>query len=186
MSSRCHDRAGVALALGLAVVMAALTASCEREERDTKAPPESQISVSSVALSSLQPGEASAPPGGSHRSIEENAFNLAQGKQLYTWFNCNGCHAHGGGDIGPALMDDQWLYGSEIENVYATIVQGRPNGMPSFRNRIPDQQVWQIAAYVRSMSGLTPATASPSRSDEMQNKPAEQSMPRQEPKDTHP
>jgi cytochrome c oxidase cbb3-type subunit III len=186
MSSRCHDRAGVALALGLAVVMAALTASCEREERDTKAPPESQISVSSVALSSLQPGEASAPPGGSHRSIEENAFNLAQGKQLYTWFNCSGCHAHGGGDIGPALMDDQWLYGSEIENVYATIVQGRPNGMPSFRNRIPDQQVWQIAAYVRSMSGLTPATASPSRSDEMQNKPAEQSMPRQEPKDTHP
>ena len=186
MSSRCHDRAGVALALGLAVVMAALTASCEREERDTKAPPESQISVSSVALSSLQPGEASAPPGGSHRSIEENAFNLAQGKQLYTWFNCSGCHAHGGGDIGPALMDDQWLYGSEIENVYATIVQGRPNGMPSFRNRIPDQQVWQIAAYVRSMSGLTPATASPSRSDEMQNKPAEQSMPRQEPKDTQP
>jgi cytochrome c oxidase cbb3-type subunit III len=186
MSSRCHDRAGVALALGLAVAMAALTASCEREERDTKAPPESQISVSSVALSSLQPGEASAPPGGSHRSIEENAFNLAQGKQLYTWFNCSGCHAHGGGDIGPALMDDQWLYGSEIENVYATIVQGRPNGMPSFRNRIPDQQVWQIAAYVRSMSGLTPATASPSRSDEMQNKPAEQSMPRQEPRDTHP
>ena len=186
MSSRCHDRAGVALALGLAVVMATLTASCEREERDTKAPPESQISVSSVALSSLQPGEASAPPGGSHRSIEENAFNLAQGKQLYTWFNCSGCHAHGGGDIGPALMDDQWLYGSEIENVYATIVQGRPNGMPSFRNRIPDQQVWQIAAYVRSMSGLTPATASPSRSDEMQIKPAEHSMPRQEPKDTHP
>jgi cytochrome c oxidase cbb3-type subunit 3 len=176
----------VALALGLAVAMAALTASCEREERDTKAPPESQISVSSVALSPLQPGESSAPPGGSHQSIEENAFNLAQGKQLYTWFNCSGCHAHGGGDIGPALMDDQWLYGSEIENVYATIVQGRPNGMPSFRNRIPDQQVWQIAAYVRSMSGLTPATASPSRSDEMQNKPAEQSTPRQEPKDTHP
>jgi cytochrome c oxidase cbb3-type subunit 3 len=83
-------------------------------------------------------------------------------------------------------MDDQWLYGSEIENVYATIVQGRPNGMPSFRNRIPDQQVWQIAAYVRSMSGLTPATASPSRSDEMQNKPAEQSMPRQEPRETRP
>jgi cytochrome c oxidase cbb3-type subunit 3 len=83
-------------------------------------------------------------------------------------------------------MDDQWLYGSEIENVYATIVQGRPNGMPSFRNRIPEQQIWQIAAYVRSMSGLTPKAASPSRSDEMQNKPAEQSMPRQEPKDTQP
>ena len=182
MSSHCLDRVGVVLALGLAV----LTAACEREERDTRTVPQEEIKLSEVALSPLQPGEASAPPGGEHRSVEQNAFNMAQGKQLYTWFNCNGCHAHGGGDIGPALMEDQWLYGSEIENVYATIVQGRPNGMPSFRNRIPDQQIWQIAAYVRSMSGLTPATASPSRSDEMQNKPAEQSMPRQEPKDTQP
>jgi cytochrome c oxidase cbb3-type subunit 3 len=182
MSSHCLDRVGVVLALGLAV----LTAACEREERDTRTVPQAETKLSEVALSPLQPGEASAPPGGEHRSVEQNAFNMAQGKQLYTWFNCNGCHAHGGGDIGPALMDDQWLYGSEIENVYATIVQGRPNGMPSFRNRIPDQQIWQIAAYVRSMSGLTPATASPSRSDEMQNKPAEQSMPRQEPKDTQP
>jgi cytochrome c oxidase cbb3-type subunit 3 len=182
MSSHCLDRVGVVLALGLAV----LTAACEREERDTRTVPQEEIKLSEVALSPLQPGEASAPPGGEHRSVEQNAFNMAQGKQLYTWFNCNGCHAHGGGDIGPALMDDQWLYGSEIENVYATIVQGRPNGMPSFRNRIPDQQIWQIAAYVRSMSGLTPTTASPSRSDEMQNKPAEQSMPRQEPKDTQP
>ena len=182
MSSRCLDRVGMMLALGIAV----LTAACEREERDTQSVPEEETTISSVALSPLQPGEASVPPGGEHRSVEQNAFNLSQGKQLYTWFNCNGCHAHGGGDIGPALMDDKWLYGSEIENVYATIVQGRPNGMPSFRNRIPDQQIWQIAAYVRSMSGLTPATASPSRSDEMQNKPAEQSMPRQEPKDTQP
>jgi cytochrome c oxidase cbb3-type subunit 3 len=183
MSSRCLDRIGVVM---LAVGVAVLTAACEREERDTQTVPESQPSISSVALSPLQPGEASAPPGGAHRPVEQNAFNLSQGKQLYTWFNCNGCHAHGGGDIGPALMDDQWLYGSEIENVYATIVQGRPNGMPSFRNRIPEQQIWQIAAYVRSMSGLTPKAASPSRSDEMQNKPAEQSMPRQEPKDTQP
>jgi cytochrome c oxidase cbb3-type subunit 3 len=182
MSSHCLDRIGVVLALGVAV----LTAACEREERDTRTVPQEEIKLSEVALSPLQPGEASAPPGGEHRSVEQNAFNMSQGKQLYTWFNCSGCHAHGGGDIGPALMDDQWLYGSEIENVYATIVQGRPNGMPSFRNRIPDQQIWQIAAYVRSMSGLTPATGSPSRSDEMQNKPAEQSMPRQEPKDTQP
>ena len=26
--------------------------------------------------------------------------------------------------------------------------------MPSFRGRIPDAQVWQLVAYVRSMSGL--------------------------------
>ena len=59
--------------------------------------------------------------------------------------------------MGPPLMDDEWIYGSEPENIFATIVEGRPNGMPSFRGRIPDYQVWQLVAYVRSMSGLCPS-----------------------------
>jgi len=45
-------------------------------------------------------------------------------------------------------MDDEWIYGFEPVNIFATIVEGRPNGMPSFRNRIPDYQVWQLVAYV--------------------------------------
>ena len=53
--------------------------------------------------------------------------------------------------MGPALMDDKWIYGGEIQQIAATMLQGRPNGMPSFRDRIPEEQVWQIAAYVRSM-----------------------------------
>jgi hypothetical protein len=61
MSSRCRDRAGMALALAL--TMAALTAACEREERETKTPPEEETRLSAVVLSPLQPGEASAPPG---------------------------------------------------------------------------------------------------------------------------
>jgi len=39
--------------------------------------------------------------------------------------------------------------------------------MPSFRNKIPDYQVWQLVAYVQSMSGQTPIDASPGRSDRM-------------------
>ena len=55
---------------------------------------------------------------------------------------------------GPALMDDEWLYGSEpAQHLRRRIVQGRPNGMPSFGGHIPEDQVWQIVAYVRSMSG---------------------------------
>jgi len=46
-------------------------------------------------------------------------------------------------------------------------VQGRPNGMPSFVGKIPDYQVWEIAAYVRSMSGQLPSDVAPSRSDHM-------------------
>jgi mono/diheme cytochrome c family protein len=53
-------------------------------------------------------------------------------------------------------MDNNWVYGSEPANIYATIVDGRPNGMPSWRGRIPDYQVWELVAYVRALSGLVP------------------------------
>jgi cytochrome c oxidase cbb3-type subunit 3 len=70
------------------------------------------------------------------------------------------------------LIDDQWIYGGEIENIYATIVQGRPNGMPSFRNKIPEQQVWQIAAYVRAMKGQFRKDVASGRPDSMFARPS--------------
>jgi cytochrome c oxidase cbb3-type subunit 3 len=102
-----------------------------------------------------------------HNEYEENAWAMAEGKRLFVQFNCNGCHGNGGGGMGPALMDHKWIYGSNPEQVFSTIMEGRPNGMPSFKGKIPDQQAWQIAAYVRSMSGLVPFTAAPGRSDDL-------------------
>ena len=136
-------------------------------------------------MTGLYAGEPS-PPDPRRTEYEENAFHLSQGKQLFTWFNCVGCHAHGGGGIGPPLMDEKWIYGSRIENIYASIVEGRPNGMPSFRNKIPEQQVWQISAYVRSLSGLAPKPASPGREDHMQIKPSEQNTEPQAPISANP
>jgi cytochrome c oxidase cbb3-type subunit 3 len=78
--------------------------------------------------------------------------------------------------MGPALMDERWIYGGRPEQVFATIVEGRPNGMPSFRQKVPEFQVWQLAAYVRSMSGQVPKDAAPSRDDHLQGKPPESSM----------
>ena len=69
--------------------------------------------------------------------------------------------------MGPPLMDAKWIYGSRPANIFETIVEGRPNGMPSFRNKVPDSQVWQLVAYVQSMSGQAPIDALPSRSDHM-------------------
>jgi len=103
---------------------------------------------------------------------DENAFAISEGQRLYEWFNCSGCHAHGGGAMGPALMDDQWLYGGAPDQIYSTIVQGRPNGMPSFGARIPRQQVWQLVAYVRSLSGQLRKDVEPGRPDAMQMRPA--------------
>jgi cytochrome c oxidase cbb3-type subunit 3 len=71
-------------------------------------------------------------------------------------------------------MDDQWIYGSNSENIYSTIVEGRPNGMPSFRQKIPDNQVQQIAAYVKSMSGQLRKDIEPTRNDTMNARRSEQ------------
>ena len=81
-----------------------------------------------------------------------NPQAVAEGKRLYRAYNCSGCHSNGGGGMGPALMDDQWIYGGRLEQIHQTLVEGRPNGMPAWGGKVPDEQLWQISAYVRSMS----------------------------------
>src|SRR6476620_11222198 len=141
----------------LLVVLALLVAAgCERESREYATAPV-QAPPPSPRLSPLQPGQALAnalDPVGMH--YENNAYHITQGGRLFRWFNCNGCHANGGGGIGPALMDAEWRYGGSIDQIHASIAQGRPNGMPSFGGKIPDDQIWQIAAYVRTLSGNAP------------------------------
>jgi cytochrome c oxidase cbb3-type subunit 3 len=133
-------------------------------------------------MSDLYPGGSS--PAHVPNNVELNAYAMNEGKRLYQSFNCVGCHANGGGAIGPPLIDDKWIYGADPDQIAATILEGRPNGMPSFRGKIPDFQVWQLAAYVRSMSGQVQKDAAPSRDDHMQNKPAENSTDQEEPKGT--
>lgn len=159
-----------------ALAFAALVlAGCEREERQARPSPVGSETQEQVALVSLSPGE----PGpttytsGKGKEFEGNAYHLSQGKKLFTWFNCNGCHGSGGGGMGPALIDDRWIYGGSIENIVQTIREGRPNGMPSFRGRLPDDQIWELAAYVRAMSGNVPSDAAPARSDTLHPRPSE-------------
>jgi cytochrome c oxidase cbb3-type subunit 3 len=143
-----------------AMALVLLAASgCYREQRPSvPAPP--------------APKDAAAQPSARNK-YEENAYALSQGKSLFRKYNCSGCHSQGGGGMGPALMDDKWTYGSAPANIFATIVQGRPNGMPAFGGHITDEQVWQLVAYVRSMSGQVREDAAPSRSDELQTAPPE-------------
>ena len=166
--------------LGVAATLA-LLAGCYREERPNPAAPPAPIE-SSVRLSEIEPGAkrtAAAVPN----QYEENAYALSQGKSLFRKMNCSGCHGQGGGGMGPALMDDKWNYGSEPANIYATIVQGRPNGMPAFGGHLTNEQVWQLVAYVRSMSGQVREDAAPSRSDEFQTAPPEGRREKEVPKD---
>jgi cytochrome c oxidase cbb3-type subunit 3 len=159
-------------------ILAFALAACEREERGFRPNPVSGETHEKTALVSLSPGQAPVEEtSGKAKEFEGNAYHISQGKRLYSWFNCNGCHANGGGDSGPPLMDDRWIYGSHLENIVQTIREGRPNGMPSFRGRIPDDQIWELAVYVRSMSGLEPKAAAASRNDDMHPHPSENRMP---------
>ena len=76
---------------------------------------------------------------------------IQDGRRLYQWMNCNGCHAEGGGSIGPPLWDDQWRYGGRGIDIARSIIHGRPDGMPAFEKHLPVDQVWRIVAYVQSM-----------------------------------
>jgi cytochrome c oxidase cbb3-type subunit III len=155
-----------------ALVLLLCLAGCEREERGFRVDPPSSSRVNTIRQTELQPGR----PSSAFRTIneyEENAFAVGEGARLYQWYNCVGCHANGGGGMGPPLMDDKWVYGGDPAQVFSTIVEGRPNGMPSFRGKVPDFQVWQLVAYVRSMSRQVPKDVAPGRKDGMSAKEPE-------------
>ena len=154
----------------LLLVAPLLLAGCEREERHFA--PEinnESVNASSVRESLNQPGMAlSGHVRSAAKNIsmyDDNAYAVNEGKRLFRWYNCSGCHFNGGGGIGPPLMDSAWIYGSTPADIFASIMQGRPNGMPSFGGHIPEDQVWKIVAYVRSMGGGVRSDVAPSRDD---------------------
>jgi cytochrome c oxidase cbb3-type subunit 3 len=148
-------------------------AACKREERDFNAHPPSATAANTVTMSSLQPGPAIIQTAALN-PYEDNAYAVSEGKALFDQMNCSGCHSHGGGGIGPPLTDDEWIYGSDPQNIFATIVEGRPNGMPAFRGKIPTYQVWELVAYVRALGGLQGKAIRTTRDDHMMFKESEQ------------
>jgi cytochrome c oxidase cbb3-type subunit 3 len=75
------------------------------------------------------------------------------GMRYFIAMNCVGCHApNGGGGMGPALSNRVFIYGSSPSQIYLSIVQGRPRGMPSWGTALPDSVVWDLVAYIESIS----------------------------------
>ena len=149
-----HHLLPLALAAGVFLASILVLKGASAEEASSTGEPK-------VVLTPQGVGGEPVPTTGSKRAaqVENNPDAIAAGKGLYAAFNCSGCHAGGGGGFGPALSDTQWLYGGSVENIVATLYEGRPRGMPARRGKIPDEQMWQLAAYVKSLSkpgGLAP------------------------------
>lgn len=151
-----HHRARAAL-VGCAIALSSL-AACEREKREFNATLSHATAEGVVVMNSqVQPGPASTDPDVQHH-YDGDSVVIADGRRLAMQYNCVGCHFLGGGGIGPPLADSEWVYGNEMENIVATIMEGRPLGMPSFKGKVTMDQAWRLAAWVRSLAPAPPVT----------------------------
>jgi hypothetical protein len=112
------------------ILLPCVIAGCKREERGFRVGPPTTEKMSVATMSDLHPG-GGPTPAGTKNGYEESAYAISEGQKLYMSMNCVGCHFHGGGGIGPPLMDNEWIYGSDPQQIFASIVEGRPNGMPA-------------------------------------------------------
>lgn len=168
-------------------IVIALLAGCKREERQVRLDPPIAEALEAVQVMpngiSGRPAPVIAAMADPYRG---NAYQIAQGKRLYEWFNCQGCHADGGGASGPALINGWWRYGPDPVSVFFSIRDGRPNGMPAFRNLLTTEQIWQLAGYVQKMGATSISLAAPGRNDAMQSRPSENRAPTMLPLGTPP
>ena len=131
-----------------ALLLAAAAPGCWREKRDFRGAPAAAARFAPVRIAPLQPGQP-LPEKGVIGPYDDNAWAISEGQRLYGWYNCSGCHFHGAGGIGPSLIDSTWAYGDKIDQIYASIHQGRPNGMPSWGAKLSPTEIWELAAYIR-------------------------------------
>ena len=89
----------------------------------------------------------------SDRAKDEEA--AAKGEQVFAQA-CVACHGQDGKGNqamgAPNLTDNTWLYGSTYEWIKETVVNGRANQMPAQGDRLSDDQIQILAAYVYSLS----------------------------------
>lgn len=84
--------------------------------------------------------------------FEGDRGKIKEGGALFVSYNCMDCHgADGSGAMGPSLADGRWHFGGTAGEVYQSIFEGRPEGMPAWGGRIPDDQIWRLVAYVQSL-----------------------------------
>ena len=81
-----------------------------------------------------------------------SSAQVAEGARLFVSYNCGDCHgAAGSGAMAPSFQDNRWHFGGSASEVFRSIAEGRPGGMPAWGAIIPGPQMVALAAYVRSL-----------------------------------
>lgn len=87
--------------------------------------------------------------------LSHNAELAAKGKERYgaVCFACHGPEGKGMTALGaPNLTDKVWLYGSSEAKIVETVVNGRTNQMPAWKDFLGEAKIHLLAAYVLSLS----------------------------------
>jgi cytochrome c oxidase cbb3-type subunit 3 len=107
-------------------------------------------------------------------TLLSDASDLEKGKAVFDQ-NCIACHASdGGGIVGPNLTDEYWIHGGGIKNVFKVIKYGVvEKGMISWQTQLNPNQMQEVASYVLSLQGTTPAAPKQPEGEIWEEKPAE-------------
>lgn len=89
---------------------------------------------------------------------ENQPAAIAEGQRLFVEMNCAGCHGYTlKGAMGPDLTDRYWRYGGSPGAIYQSIANGRPQGMPAWRDALTPAEIWKLVSYIESYGGAVPA-----------------------------
>jgi cytochrome c oxidase cbb3-type subunit 3 len=100
-------------------------------------------------------------------TVLTDASDINSGKNIFNQ-NCVACHmADGGGGIGPNLTDEHWILGGGIKNIFKTISEGgrAGKGMISWKNDLKPAEMAQVASYILTFQGTTPANPKAAEGD---------------------
>ncbi len=98
------------------------------------------------------PTTTTTTPGSENLPALKLKGNASAGKSVFASAGCGGCHtlkdAGSGGTVGPNLDDAKPSFQLVVERV--TLGKGV---MPSFKGKLQDQQIADVAEYVSSVTG---------------------------------
>ena len=119
-----------------------------------------------------------------------NANQVAQGRRVYATY-CAGCHGpnlEGQPNWKVALADgsmpapphdtsghtwhhpDQYLFNTVQQGGQASSPPGYKNAMPAFGNKVSDDEIWAVTAYIKSTWPLETQAAQKARDEESRQK----------------